>query len=134
MDSRLPALPRLAVFVPDLSDAPDRRTAVALAHTLLVQGHPVDLVAPMGGGPLRAALDPGIGQIDLAKRHAATSPLALARCLAERRPAVLAAPERVFWVARLAVALARTGTAAVRLDGGLEDGLAAIRAAAPRWG
>jgi len=126
---------RVAVFVPDLIDRPDRRAAVALAHALRALGHSVDLVAPMGGGPLRATLDPAIGQIDLAKRHAATSPLALARCLAERRPAVLAAPRSVFRVARLAVRLARAGTRAVVLgDGGLDGDLAAIRAATPRWG
>jgi len=126
---------RIAVFVPDLNDRPDRRAAVALAHALHAQGHPVDLVAPMGGGALRAGLDPAIGQIDLAKRHAATSPLALARCLAERRPLVLAAPPAVFRIARLAVWLARGRTRAVVLGrDGLAEDLAAIRAAAPRSG
>ncbi len=130
------AVPRIAVFVPDLTDAPDRRAAVALAQALHRAGQPVDLVAPMGGGALRALLDPGIGQIDLAKRHAATAPLALARYVAERRPAVLAATAPVAWVARLAVRLARTGTPAVPLGkaGDLEGDRAAIRAATPRWG
>ncbi|MBP2226922.1 hypothetical protein J2847_000189 [Azospirillum agricola] len=127
--------PRVAVFVPDLSDAPDRRAAVAIAHALHRDGHPVDLVAPMGGGALRATLDPAIGQIDLAKRHAATSPLALARCLAERRPAVLAVPASVAWIARLAVRLARSRTPVVTVGGtDVEAALAAIRAATPRSG
>jgi len=78
--------PRLAVFVPNLQDGPSQRTMVALANRLRCHGFSVDVVAPMGGGPLRAALDPGIGQIDLAKRHTRTSVLALARILAERRP------------------------------------------------
>ncbi len=126
---------RIAVFVPDLADRPDRRAAVALANALVGDGRPVDLVAPMGGGALRATLDPAIGQIDLAKRHAATSPLALARCLAERRPALLVVPETVLRVARLAVWLARSGARVVVLGGeGVDGDLAAIRAAAPRWG
>ncbi|PWC36298.1 glycosyltransferase [Azospirillum sp. TSO35-2] len=127
-------LPRIALFLPDLGDRPDRRAAIDLANRLQDDGHAVDVVAPMGGGPLRAALDPAIGQIDLAKRHATTSPLALARVLAERRPAVLAAPEGVFWVARLAVRLARGGTRLVALSGRPEVDWATIRAAAPRSG
>ncbi len=129
-------LPRVALFTPDLTDRADRRAVVALAHALVQAGHPVDLAAPMGGGALRAALDPAIGQIDLAKRHAATSPLALARCLAERRPAVLAAPASVFWVARLAARLARSParTVALAADATLDELLAAIRAAARQSG
>jgi uncharacterized protein (DUF58 family) len=132
----LSPLPRVALFTPDLTDRADRRAVVALAHALLEAGHPVDLVAPMGGGELRAALDPAIGQIDLAKRHAATSPLALARCLAERRPAVLAAPASVFWVARLAARLARSPAQTLTLaaDAPLDERLAAVRAAARQSG
>lgn len=129
-----PPSARVAVFVPDLSDAPGRAAAVTLANALLAAGHPVDVVAPMGGGALRAGLDPGIGQIDLAKRHAATSPLALARYAAERRPALLAAPMSVAWVVRLALRLARSSAVAVPLRGDADADFAAIRAAAPRPG
>ncbi|CAO3423035.1 hypothetical protein [Azospirillum endophyticum] len=133
MPSITPAPLAIALFLPDLVDRPDRRSAVELAHGLLRAGAAVDVVAPMGGGPLRAALDPAIGQIDLAKRHAATSALALARVLAERRPALLATPRNVAWVGRLALWLARSGARQVVLDGDTESDLAAIRAAAPRW-
>ena len=121
------------MFVPDLADLPDRALAVSLVNRLLGEGVPVDLVAPRGGGPLRGRLAPGIGQIDLAKRHAATSALALARILAERRPAVLAAGRGVERVARLARLLARSRAILVRVEEE-EAALAAIRAAARRSG
>ncbi|MBP2303453.1 hypothetical protein [Azospirillum picis] len=125
---------RIALFLPDLDDRPGRRAAVDLAGRLLEAGLAVDAVAPMGGGALRAALDPAIGQIDLAKRHAATSVLALARVVAERRPAVLAVPREAAWIAKLAGRLARTGVAVVTLADDVSSDLSAIRAAAPRWG
>ncbi|PWC82064.1 hypothetical protein TSH100_25360 [Azospirillum sp. TSH100] len=123
----------IALFLPDLTSRPDRRAAVDLAHGLLHAGAAVDVVAPMGGGPLRASLDPAIGQIDLAKRHAATSALALARVVSERRPALLAMPREVAWVGRVALMLARSVAKLVVLTGEAEADLAAIRAAAPRW-
>lgn len=134
MPSLIPAPNAVALFLPDLKDRLDRRSAVDLAHGLLRAGVAVDVVAPMGGGPLRAALDPAVGQIDLAKRHAATSPLALARVLAERQPSLLAIPREVAWVGRLALRLARGGAPLVVLEGDAEADFAAIRAAAPRWG
>lgn len=129
-------LPRIALFTADLTDRPDRRALVALAHALADLGHPVDLVAPMGGGSLRAGLDPAIGQIDLCNRWAATSAFALARCVAERRPAVLAVPVSVAWVARLAVRLARSParTLPIAADAALDDSLSAIRDAARQSG
>ena len=103
--------PRLAVFVPNLEDGAPQRAMVALANGLRRRGLSVDVVAPMGGGPLRAALDPGIGQIDLARRHTRTSVLALARILAERRPAgLLSLGGDVGLVALGAALLARRGT------------------------
>ncbi|WP_148219244.1 hypothetical protein [Azospirillum sp. B510] len=134
MPSLTPAPHTITLFLPDLADRPQRRSAVDLAHAMLNAGAAVDLVAPMGGGPLRAALAPAIGQIDLAKRHAATSALALARILAERRPAVLAVAREVAWVGRLALWLARGEARLVVLDGDAAADLSAIRAAAPRWG
>ncbi|MFD1624420.1 hypothetical protein [Azospirillum griseum] len=129
-------LPRIALFTADLTDRPDRRALVALAHALADLGHPVDLVAPMGGGSLRAGLDPAIGQIDLCNRWAATSAFALARCVAERRPAVLAVPVSVAWVARLAVRLARSPARILTIaaDAALDDSLSAIRDAARQSG
>lgn len=134
MPSLNPAPLAVILFQPDLADRPDRRSAIDLAHRLLRTGAAVDVVAPMGGGPLRAALDPAAGQIDLAKRHAATSPLALARVVAERQPALLAVPREVVWVGRLALWLARSKARLVVLNGEVEADLAAIRAATPRWG
>lgn len=133
MPSLPPAPLAITLFLPDLADRPDRRAAVDLAHGLLRTGAAVDVVAPMGGGPLRAALDPAIGQIDLAKRHAATSVLALARVVSERQPVLLAIPREVAWVGRLALMLARSDARLVVLTGDGEADLAAIRAAAPRW-
>ena len=134
MPSITPAPLVVTLFLPDLADRPDRRSAIALAHGLLRAGAAVAVVAPMGGGPLRAALAPAIGQIDLAKRHAATSALALARMLAERRPSLLATPREVAWVGRLSLWLARSSARLVVLEGDAEADLSAIRAAAPRWG
>lgn len=134
MPSLIPASLTVVLFLPDLADRPDRRSAIDLAHGLLRAGVAVDVAAPMGGGPLRAALDPDIGQIDLAKRHAATSALALARMVAERRPALLAIPREVAWVGRLALTLARSNARLVVLEGDAAADLAAIRVAAPRWG
>ena len=134
MPSLIPAPLAVALFLSDLEDRPDRRSAVDLAHGLLRAGVAVDVVAPMGGGPLRAALNPAVGQIDLAKRHAATSALALARVMAERQPALLATPREVAWVGRLALRLARSEARLVALEGDAEADFAAIRAAAPRWG
>lgn len=121
---------RLAVFVSDLDDTPGGRAAVALANALHQQGHGLDLVAPMGGGPLRAALHPGVGQIDLAKRHIGTSVLALARIVAERRPAgVIGAGSDAGLVALAAVRLAGQETPGAVLedspppDGGLRHAL-----------
>lgn len=95
---------------------------VALANGLHRRGFAVDVVTPMGGGPLRTALDRGIGQIDLAKRHTRTSPLALARILAERLPAGLLAPGGDAALAAIGAALlARTGTPVAVLDGGREN-------------
>lgn len=106
--------PRLALFVPNLNDQPPRRVLVALANHLHGRGFAVDVVAPMGGGPLRTALSGGIGQIDLAKRHTRTSVLALARILAERRPAGLLAPgDDAGLVAVAAAMLSRSGTPVV---------------------
>ncbi|CAO3400600.1 hypothetical protein VH569_26810 [Azospirillum sp. 11R-A] len=134
MPSLTPAPLAIFLFQPDLADRPDRRSAIDLAHELLRTGAAVDVVAPMGGGPLRAELDPAVGQIDLAKRHAATSPLALARMVAERQPALLAVPREVVWVGRLALWLVRSKVPLVVLTGEMETDLAAIRAAAPRSG
>lgn len=104
--------PRITIFVPNLEDHPPQRAMVLLANGLHRRGYAVDVAAPMGGGPLRAALDPRIGQIDLARRHAATSVLSLARILAERRPAALLAPDGDAGVAAMAATvLARKGTA-----------------------
>lgn len=133
MPSLTPAPLAIALFLPDLGDRPDRRAAVELAHRLLGTGAAVDVVAPMGGGPLRAALDPAIGQIDLAKRHAATSVLALARVVAERQHGLLAAPKEAAWITRTAVWLARSDARPVALAGDAAADFAAIRAAAPRW-
>ncbi len=134
MPSLTPAPLAVTLFLPDLADRPDRRSAVDLAHRLLRAGVAVDVVAPMGGGPLRAALNPAVGQIDLAKCHAATSALALARVMAERQPSLLALPREVAWVGRLARWLGRSDARLVVLEGGAEADFAAIRAAAPRWG
>jgi hypothetical protein len=134
LPSLTPAPLAVALFLPDLDDRPDRRSAVDLAHGLLRVGIAVDLVAPMGGGPLRAALDPAVGQIDLAKRHAATSALALARVMAERQPSLLAIPREVAWVGRLALWLGRSQARLVMLGGDSEEDFAAIRAATPQWG
>lgn len=101
--------PRLMIFAPHLRDEPPLRRLVALANALVGAGVAVDLVSPMGGGPLRATLDPRVGQIDLAKRHVATSMLALARVLSERRPVGLVAAAATGWVATGAAVLARTG-------------------------
>ncbi|WP_448205053.1 hypothetical protein [Azospirillum sp. sgz302134] len=110
-------LPRFAVFVPNLENGPIQRSMVALANGLQRRSLAVDVVAPMGGGPLRAALDGGIGQIDLAKRHTTTSVLALARILAERRPVGLVSPVQTAGpVAIVASFLARTGTPVVVVD------------------
>ncbi|WP_042692253.1 hypothetical protein [Azospirillum sp. B506] len=133
MPSLTPAPLAIALFLPDLADRPDRRSAVDLAHQLLHAGAAVDVVAPMGGGPLRAALAPSVGQIDLAKRHAATSALALARVVSERQPALLAIPQHVVWVGRLALMLARSDARLVALTDDVEIDFAAIRAATPRW-
>lgn len=134
MPSLTPAPLAVALFLPNLEDRPDRRSAVDLAHRLLRADVAVDVVAPMGGGPLRAALNPAVGQIDLAKRHAATSALALARVMAERQPSLLAIAREVAWVGRLALWLARSDARLVVLEGDAEADFAAIRAAAPRWG
>ncbi|KAA0593505.1 hypothetical protein J2848_000673 [Azospirillum lipoferum] len=134
MPSLTPAPLSIALFLPDLADRPDRRAAVDLAHGVLHAGVAVDVVAPMGGGPLRATLDPAIGQIDLAKRHAATSALALARVVSERQPTLLAIPQEVAWVGQLALRLARSDARLIVLAGDRDADLAAIRAAAPRWG
>lgn len=134
MPSLTPAPLAVALFLPDLADRPDHRSAVDLAHDLLSAGVAVDVVAPMGGGPLRAVLNPAVGQIDLAKRHAATSALALARVMAERQPALLALHREVAWVGRLALWLARSNARLVVLEGDAAADFAAIRAAAPRWG
>ncbi|MBP2314537.1 glycosyltransferase [Azospirillum soli] len=121
--------PRFAVFVPNLEEGPAQRALVALANGLRRRGFAVDVVAPMGGGALRAGLDPAIGQIDLAKRHTATSALALARILAERQPAALVAAGATANVVALAAAiLARQGTPVVIAEngeaaGGLVDAL-----------
>lgn len=125
---------RIALFLPDLDDRPDRLAAVGLAHDLLRDGAAVDVVAPTGGGSLRAALDPAIGQIGLGKRHAATSVLALARVVAERQPGLLAVPREAAWVGRLALRLARSGATLVLLDGDTGADRTAIRAAMPRSG
>ena len=82
--------PRLAVFVPNLEDGPVQRVMVALANALRRRGYAVDVVAPMGGGALRAGLHPDIGQIDLAKRHTATSALAAAVLSRQGTPVVIA--------------------------------------------
>ncbi|AIB11668.1 hypothetical protein ABAZ39_06515 [Azospirillum argentinense] len=109
--------PRLAVFVSGLDDTPAGRAAVALADALRLWGYGIDVMAPMGGGPLRAALHPGIGQIDLAKRHTGTSVLALARIVAERRPAgLIGVGGDAGLVALGAVRLARQGTPAAVLE------------------
>ncbi|GLR78644.1 hypothetical protein HUE56_17630 [Azospirillum oryzae] len=134
MPSLAPAPLAITLFLPDLEDRPDRRSTVDLAHGLLRAGVAVDVVVPMGGGPLRAALNPAVGQIDLAKRHAATSALALARVIAERQPSLLALPRDVSWVGRLALWLGRSDARLVVLEGDAETDFAAIRAAAPRWG
>lgn len=134
MPSLTPSPLAVALFLPDLDDRPNRRSAVDLAHVLLRAGVAVDVVAPMGGGPLRAVLNPAVGQIDLAKRHAATSALALARMMAERQPSLLVLPREVAWVGRLALWLARSGAQLVVLEGDAEVDFAAIRAAVPRWG
>ncbi|MBY6263345.1 hypothetical protein EI613_15685 [Azospirillum sp. 412522] len=134
MPSLTPASLAIVLFLPDLADRPDRRSVVETAHQLLSAGTAVDVATPMGGGSLRTALDPGIGQIDLDKRHAATSALALARMVAERRPALLALPREVAWVGRLALMLARSDARLVVLVGDAAADLSAIRAAAPRWG
>ena len=108
---------RLAVFVSGLDDTPSGRTAVALANALYRRGHELDMVAPMGGGRLRAALHPGIGQIDLAKRHTGASVLALARIVAERRPAgLIGAGMDAGLVALAAARLARRGTPVAILE------------------
>ena len=114
-----PAPPKfhLAVFASGLDDTPSGRAAVALANALHRQGHGLDVVAPMGGGRLRAALHPGIGQIDLGKRHTGTSVLALARIVAERRPAgLIGAGSDAGLVALAAAWLARRGTPVAMLE------------------
>nr|WP_247884401.1 glycosyltransferase family 4 protein [Azospirillum sp. OGB3] len=100
-----------------MDDTPAGRAAVSLAHALQRRGYGLDVVAPMGGGPLRAALHPGIGQIDLAKRHTNTSVLALARILAERRPSgLVGVGNDAGLVALAAVRLARQGTPTAVLE------------------
>ncbi len=112
-----PAESRIAVFVSGLDDIPSGRAAVALANALHRRGHGLDIVAPMGGGPLRTALLPGIGQIDLAKRHTATSVLALARIVAERRPAgLIGSGADAGLVALAAARLSRCGTPVAVLE------------------
>ncbi|MCW2237054.1 hypothetical protein [Azospirillum canadense] len=118
--------PRLALFVPNLDDHPPQHAMVVLANHLHGRGIAIDVVAPMGGGPLRTALRRGIGQIDLAKRHTRTSVLALARILAERRPAGLLAPGGDAGLVAVAAAmLSHTGTRVVLIgrasdeDGGM---------------
>nr|WP_246472327.1 hypothetical protein [Azospirillum tabaci] len=113
-----------------MDDTPAGRAAVALADALRRRGYALDVVAPMGGGTLRAALHPGIGQIDLAKRHTVTSVLALARIVAERRPAGLVGVGSDPGLVALAAArLARQTTPAAVLedmppsDGGLRRAL-----------
>ena len=114
--------PRLAVFVSNLEDGASQRAMVALANGLRRRGFSVDVVAPMGGGPLRAALNPDVGQIDLAKRHTRTSVLALARILAERRPAgLLSMGGDAGLVALGAASLARCGTP-VAVMGDVDEG------------
>ncbi|AWJ82803.1 hypothetical protein TSH58p_04270 [Azospirillum sp. TSH58] len=109
--------PRLALFVSGLDDTPAGRAAVALAEALRRRGCGLDVVAPMGGGTLRAALHTGIGQIDLAKRHTAGSVLALARIVAERRPVgLVGVGSDAGLVALGAVRLARQGTPAAVLE------------------
>ncbi len=115
--------PRLALFVPNLDDHPPQRAMVVLANHLHGRGFAVDLVAPMGGGPLRTALQRGIGHIDLAKRHTRTSALALARILAERRPAGLLAPGCDSGLVAVAAAmLSRTGTRVVLIGRASDEG------------
>ncbi|MBK3772843.1 hypothetical protein GAY31_01315 [Azospirillum brasilense] len=117
MNPTFPSPPRLAVFVSGLDDTPAGRAALALADALRRLGYGLDVVAPMGGGALRAGLHPGIGQIDLAKRPTATSVLALARIVAERRPAGLIGVGSDAGLAALgAVRLARQGTPAAVLE------------------
>ncbi|WP_174437164.1 hypothetical protein, partial [Azospirillum formosense] len=125
--------PRLAVFVSGLDDTPAGRAAVGLAGALRRRGYGLDVMAPMGGGSLRAVLHPCIGQIDLAKRHTGTSVLALARIVAERRPAgLIGVGEDAGLVALGAVRLARQGTpVAVLEDSPLSDG--GLRRALRRW-
>ncbi len=114
--------PRLAVFASGLDDSPAGRAVVGIAHALQRRGCGLDVIAPMGGGPLRAALHPGIGQIDLAKRHTGTSVLALARIVAERRPAGLIGVGTDAGTVALAAAwLARQGTPAAVLETVPED-------------
>ena len=114
--------PRIAIFVPNLEEIAPQRSMVALANGLHLRGLSVDVVAPMGGGPLRAALAPGIGQIDLAKRHTRRSVLALARILAERRPAGLLSPGGDAGLVALGAAiLARRGTP-VAVVGDVDEG------------
>ncbi|WP_114859675.1 hypothetical protein [Azospirillum brasilense] len=109
--------PRLALFVSGLDDTPAGQAAVALAEALRQRGFGLDVVAPMGGGTLRATLHPGIGQIDLAKRHTAGSVLALARIVAERRPVgLIGVGSDAGLVALGAVRLARQGTPTAVLE------------------
>ncbi|TWA67955.1 hypothetical protein FBZ82_10677 [Azospirillum brasilense] len=125
--------PRLAFFVSGLDDSPAGRAAVGVANTLQRWGYGLDVIAPMGGGPLRAALHPGIGQIDLAKRHTGTSVLALARIVSERRPAgLVGVGSDAGLVALAAVRLARQGTPAAVLETALPPG-GGVRRALRGW-
>ncbi|MBK3735247.1 hypothetical protein GAY29_19475 [Azospirillum brasilense] len=125
--------PRLAVFVSGLDDSPVGRAAGGVANAVQRWGYGLDVIAPMGGGPLRAALHPGIGQIDLAKRHTGTSVLALSRIVAERRPAGLVGVGSDAGLVALAAArLARQGTPTAVLETALPPG-GALRRALRGW-
>ena len=85
--------PRLAFFLPDLDRQAGRSALVDVANHAVDHCWAVDVMAPMGGGVLRGTLDLRIGQIDLNRRHVATSLGTLARALAERRPHLLIAAD-----------------------------------------
>jgi glycosyltransferase involved in cell wall biosynthesis len=82
---------RIAILLPDLRGGGAERVSVDLAKALKMQGHDVELVLMQARGELLEEAQASFSIVDLVTTRARALPLALARYLRRRRPAVLLA-------------------------------------------
>lgn len=102
---------KLSLFMPSLEGGGAEQVMMTLANGFAAEGHDVDFVLSAARGKFLEQLDAGVRVVDLGKRNALRSLLALAGYLREEKPhAMLSALSHTNIVALLAARIARAAT------------------------